>query len=408
MSMIRPRTVSDSAGSSDPSDPSGPSALLPAGSAVLRSVDVPAVAGILTADEVFRTGEYLASLQEPSGAIGWPDGHANAWDQVECAMALSACGLRTACRRAYDWLRRTQRADGSWPRRTVAETVTDSAAESNQVAYVAVGTWHELLVAGDQEFARQMWPTVRRATEFALALQTLRGEIVWERKADGTPAQFALLAGCSSLYQSLRCAVMLADFMGEPQPGWELAASRLGHIVACHPEAFADKSRFSMDWYYPVLGGPVRGAPAKERLRSRWSEFVVPGIGVRCVSDQPWVTGAETCELVMAVAAADEISCALEIFADIQHLRDADGAYWTGWQFALKAHFPSERSSWTAAAVILAADMLSGSTRGSGLFREAGAAGSSVTSPIDAAACGCATILPGRLRQPLKARVAQS
>ena len=31
-------------------------------------------------------------------------------------------------------------------------------------------------------------------------------------------------------------------------------------MIACHPEAFADKSEFSMDWYYPVLGrSPVRG-----------------------------------------------------------------------------------------------------------------------------------------------------
>ncbi len=34
-------------------------------------------------------------------------------------MALSACGLTGAARLAYDWVRRTQRADGSWPKRIV-------------------------------------------------------------------------------------------------------------------------------------------------------------------------------------------------------------------------------------------------------------------------------------------------
>ena len=53
-----------------------------------------------------------------------------------------------------------------------------------------------------------------------------------------------------------------------------------------------------MDWYYPVLGGALRGAAAAERLARGWDTFVVPGLGVRCVSDQPWVTVAETCELV--------------------------------------------------------------------------------------------------------------
>jgi hypothetical protein len=305
-------------------------------------------------------------------------------------MALSTCGLTTAARRAYNWLRRTQRTDGSWPRRTEAEVVTDPAAETNQAAYIAVGIWHDFLLTGDDEFTREMWPTVQHAMEFVLALQTPRGEIVWERTASGRPGEFALLAGCASTYQSLHCAARLADCLGEPQPSWELAANQLGHVVACHPEAFTDKSRFSMDWYYPVLAGPVRGAAALERLDSRWAEFVEPGVGVRCVNDQPWVTGAETCELVIALAAAGDHSRALEVYTDVQHLREADGAYWTGWQFANRAHFPAERSSWTAAAVILATDVLSESTRGSGIFRDAGA--DLGTSAIDPEACGCVLI----------------
>jgi hypothetical protein len=58
------------------------------------------------------------------------------------------------------------------------------------------------------------------------------------------------------------------------------------------------------------------------------------------------------------------------VFGEVQHLRDADGGYWTGWQYANQAHFPDERSSWTAAAMILAADTLSRTTPGSGLFRD--------------------------------------
>jgi hypothetical protein len=360
----------------------------------------PAVPGILTAGDVLATGQSIAAGQQRTGAIGWPDGHCDAWNHVECAMALSACGLTEAARRAYDWLRVTQRPDGSWPKKTAGDVVTDSAAESNQVAYVAVGTWHEFLVTGDEDFVRQMWPVVRRAIEFALELQTPRGEIVWKRAADGALASYALLTGCSSTHQSLRCAISLAEHVGEPQPGWELAADRLGHVVACHPEAFADKSEFSMDWYYPVLAGPVRGRAALERLDAGWAEFVVPDLGVRCVSDQPWVTGAETCELVMALDSLGDRPRALRLYEDIQHLRDADGAYWTGWQFANNAHFPAERSNWTAAAMILAADALADATGGAGLFRTAGAAaeaGERLSYPADAA-CGCAFGHSSRVR----------
>ena len=138
-------------------------------------------------------------------------------------MALSACGLTSAARLAYDWLRHTQRADGSWPKRVVGDTVTDAGGESNQTAYVAVGTWHEFQVTGDEEFLALMWPTVRRAMGFVLSLQVPRGEILWQRAADGMAASYALLTGCASTYQSLCCAVWLAEYLGEPQPAWELA-----------------------------------------------------------------------------------------------------------------------------------------------------------------------------------------
>ncbi|MGE5292766.1 MAG: prenyltransferase [Micromonosporaceae bacterium] len=369
-----------------------------------REIELPSVPGILSADHVLATGRSIARMQEPSGAIPWPDGHTDAWDHVECAMALTVCGLATASRRAYEWLRRSQRSDGAWPKKTVSGRVTDSAVESNQVAYVAVGVWHELQVTGDDGFAVRMWPTVRQAIRFVLRLQTERGEIIWERKADGSPASYALLTGCSSTYQSLRCAVALAEYLGEPQPDWELAADQLGHVIIEHPEAFADKSQFSMDWYYPVLGGAVRGDAARRRLASGWAEFVVPDLGVRCVSDEPWITGAETCELVLALDAIGDRERALAVYDAVQHLRDTSGAYWTGWQFENREHFPAERSSWTAAAVVLAADALSAASAGSDLFRKAGSIrlpdvpAPDVRAPVgvpglaaDATGCGCAT-----------------
>ncbi len=113
---------------------------------------------MLTATEVLATAEDIADRQEPCGAISWPDGHIDAWDHVECAMALSVCGLSGPARQAYDWLRATQRADGSWPKRTEAGVVTDAASESNQTAYVAVGTWHEYQLTGTP----RSWPRCGR------------------------------------------------------------------------------------------------------------------------------------------------------------------------------------------------------------------------------------------------------
>ena len=332
--------------------------------------DLPELPGLLTADDIAATAASIVSTQERSGAIPWfPGGHVDPWDHVEGAMALSAVGFTDEALRAYDYLRRTQRADGSWPAKVTSGIVVDGAAETNQCAYIAVGVWHHLLITGDDGFAWRMWSTVRRAIEFVISRQTERGEIGWLVGADGSTTDDALLTGSSSTYQSMRCALALAEWVGDPQPDWELAAGRLAHVVAEHPEAFLDKSRYSMDWYYPVLGGAVRGSAARERFADRWDDFVVDGLGARCVSDQPWVTGAETCELVLALDTIRDRERALSLLADMQHLREDDGSYWTGWQFAERVNWPDEHTTWTAAAVVLAVDALSRTSPGNGIFR---------------------------------------
>jgi hypothetical protein len=152
-----------------------------------------------------------------------------------------------------------------------------------------------------------------------------------------------------------------------------------------------------MDWYYPVLGGAVTGAAARERLADGWDTFVVPGLGSRCVSDRPWVTGAETCELALALAAAGQPEAAIEQVAAMQHLRDDDGSYWTGYVFADDARWPVERTTWTAAAVVLAVDALSGASAASGLFTDPDAlpSGGNIPEPTpDWLPGGAGTVLP--------------
>ncbi|MDR7300196.1 prenyltransferase [Haloactinomyces albus] len=332
--------------------------------------DVPEVQGVLPAARVVETARSIAAVQECSGAIPWfAGGHVDPWDHVESAMALSAAGFLDKAEHAYDWLRRTQRQDGSWPLQIRGGRVEDAAADTNFCAYPAVGIWHHLSVTGDDGFAERMWPVVRRAVDFVLGVQSERGEVDWVLDRNGRTGGEALLSGCSSIHHSLRCALALAEHVGRPQPDWEVALGRLGHALRHHPEVFTPKHRYSMDWYYPILGGALRGEDGKRRLFDRWEDFVVDGLGVRCVDDHPWVTGAETCELVLSLDAVGERLPAVELFTAIQHLRDPNGSYWTGLVYADGKRWPEERTTWTGAAVVLAADALSRTTPGSGIFR---------------------------------------
>jgi hypothetical protein len=347
----------------------------------------PALPGLLPVGAVAATAASILAVQEPSGAIPWyPGGHVDPWDHVECAMGLTVAGAVGAARRALRFLSSTQRRDGSWPCRLRQRQVEDATAETNQCAYLAVGVWQHFLATGDAGFAAGMWPTVRRAIDFVVSLQDPGGVLPWAVRPDGRVADGALLTGCASTYQSLRAALALARLVGEEQPDWELAAGLLGHAVAEHPEAFLDKARYSMDWYYPVLGGAVRGDAARRRITERWAEFVIPGFGARCVADRPWVTGAETCELALALDTVGDRDGALALVADMQRLRAPDGSYWTGLVVADGKLWPVERSTWTAGAVLLAAAALSGAP-GGGIFRGEGLP---EPLPLPAGRCSCA------------------
>jgi len=58
------------------------------------------------------------------------------------------------------------------------------------------------------------------------------------------------------------------------------------------------------------------------------------------------------------------------LFTWAQSLRNADGSYWTGMVYPEEATYPPlERSTYTAGAIVLAADALSRTTPASGIFR---------------------------------------
>ena len=340
---------------------------------------VPAIPGVLSADDVAATARSIAAMQEDSGAVPWTPGEkTDVWNHVEGAMAMLVGGQVDAAERAYAWCAATQRGDGSWPMETVVGEIRDPSGETNMSAYLAVGVWHHWLLRRDRRFIERMWPVVRRSLDFVVGMQLSFGGIAWSQEwqaaPDGTarPARVneeALLAGSSSIYQALRAGVALAELMDHPQPEWELAGGRLGHALRHHRDRFLDKSEFSMDWYYPVLGGALRGNAAVELIEREWERFVVPGLGIKCVSQNNWVTGAETCELAMSLDAIGDHRRAVEQFAAMQHLREDDGRYWTGYVHPEGVNWPAEHTTYTAAAVVLAADELSRTTPASGIMR---------------------------------------
>ena len=313
---------------------------------------------VLTRDQITATASTIVEQQSHDGMILWfSDGHADTWNHTEAAMALSAAGFLDAAGRAYEWLAKTQLSDGSWHHYYLADGVEDAKVDTNCCAYVATGVWHHYLTTEDFSFLEEMWPIASRSLDFVVGHQNAAGHIQWAIHTSGTPWSYSLITASSSIYHSLRCGIAIAQRLGKERPEWEFAAVRLADVLRHHESEFEPKTRWAMDWYYPVLTGTITGEPASQRLAARFEDFVLGNHGVRCVSDQPWVTAAETCECAMAYLAVGDEHGARKLFESIQALRDTDGAYFTGMVYPDRITFPdNERSTYSSAAVVLAAD----------------------------------------------------
>lgn len=323
----------------------------------------------LTRTERDATVAAIGRGQRRDGAIPWyPGGRWDPWDHVECAIALDAGRAHEAALRAFRFLVATQRHDGAWSCPIVGGREDDEVLEANGAAYLAVGTWHHYLATGDAGALHELWPALERGIDFALDLQQEDESIAWSRDIAGEPADHSLLTGCASIVMSLRCALAVVHELGEERPDWELSLGALAHAVAHRPEAFADRSRYSMDWYYPILTGVLGTNAARDRVEEGWSEFVVEGLGGRCVNDRPWITSAETAELAMALVNCGFDEEARALFEWVQYLRDDDGDYWTGATYPDGRHFPNEKTTWSGAANVIADSVLQGETPVADIF----------------------------------------
>ena len=327
--------------------------------------------------------DRILNVQTGDGAIPWfENGAWDPWNHVECAMALTVMGYTSAAQSAYEYLFQTQREDGAWlgdygnalpmvDRDFISREKADALIDSNFCAYPAVGIAHYLEVTRDYSRVQDWWPMIKRALDFVLTLRRSDGTISWSSEAVGTDQDDALLAGNASIAKSFECGIFLASEVGEPCNRWRDAHASLIGALQTRPGLFDRRgmgSRFAMDWYYPVLAGAFETSAARQRIADKWSVFVDGDRGCRCVADEPWLTIAETAELVMALLSIGDVDRATDLFDALLQYRDDKGVFWMGWQSQEAIFWPQEQPSWTQAAVILAADALNNYGRGGNLL----------------------------------------
>ena len=337
----------------------------------VRPTGVPELPGVLSAHEMLATAESIAAVQRPDGMIPWFEGgHCDPWNHVESAMALSVAGLDDEASLGLS----VAGADPA-PRGGLVQLLPGRfRREGSSARHECLRLCRHRRVAPLRlyrrisDFFEELWPVVDRALGFVLRWQKSDGTVRWSVDPDGRLQGYALLTGSSSIYHALRCGVACAEVLGKERPDWELAAGRIAHAIAHTPQSFEPKDEFAMDWYYPVLTGALEGEKAHVRIDSWWDTFVMEGLGVRCVSTGPWVTAAETAECALALdVAGRKRTGAGASRTGLRCCVVADGSYWTGMVFPEQTTFPfEERTTYTAAAIVLVADALCRATPASG------------------------------------------
>ena len=325
-------------------------------------------------DGLNHLGKFLENAQLPSGAMpSNQDGSHDPWDHLEAVMGLTTLGYFDQALKGLNWMVTNQNKDGSWYNLYRDEKPLELNKQTNYASYIAVAVWHFYLLTNDINYLRNFWEPVKKGILFSLSLQHNNGAIAWNIDESKKIDEDYLLTGCSSISKSIECAIAICQVLEHQsfELEWREAHSKLITALENPSEIFdlkKDRSRFSMDWYYPILGGinsEQRIANLVEKIND---SFWVKGLGIKCVADEPWVTVAETSECSIAFKKIGEDKIALELLLNAIAIVDKKGIPYMGWQFHENIYWPEETPSWTSGACILAADANHQLTPGADLF----------------------------------------
>ena len=219
-------------------------------------------------------------------------------------MALVLAGRRREADRAFEWLAATQQPDGTWCRYYLAEGIEDPRRDPNVCAYVATGTWWHYLCTGDLGLLERCgrWSRGPSASCCACSSPGARCCGRWiptgpRAASPCSPARRRSTTACAAPWPSPS-----ASGSSGPNGSWPPTGSP--RPIVHRPGSFRPQGPLG---HGLVLPGPLRGRLPASAARSGSTaggrSSCSTGVGVRCVSDQPWVTAAETAECVMALDA---------------------------------------------------------------------------------------------------------
>ena len=326
-------------------------------------------------DIFLRIAQSIKTNQLDSGAIpSNADLSHDPWDHIEAIMGLNFLNDKESSDLAFKWLKNNQNKDGSW----YAKYSNNDPIELNKPThfgpYISVAALHYYKIFSDKDKLLELWETIDSAIDFSLNLQGSNGTIPWSVDKNNQIENDFLLTGASSILKSLECAIAISKILDlDSNKKWSKAYELLAYAIK-NPKGLFDKtidrSRFSMDWYYPIISGVLSDSEKDKYIKKIYKDFYIEGIGVKCVVEEPWVTVAETSEFIVSLVISNEIEEAKKLLIEVMNISDLNDIPYMGWQYEENIFWPEEKPSWTAAALILAADSIYDFSSGSDILKE--------------------------------------
>ncbi len=191
----------------DPADQSGPHNYYRVSTAVLRCHESPLFPGGAIASLSIPWGDHKGDDDLGGYHLVWPR------DLAETAGALLACGALADARRALDYLRVIQEADGHWRQNTWLDgSAYWSGTQMDETAFpiLLLDLAFRNGAVPEKQLA-EYWPMVERACAFIVSNGPATDQDRWEENAGYTPATIAVEIA------ALLAAADLADRLGKPE-----------------------------------------------------------------------------------------------------------------------------------------------------------------------------------------------
>ena len=287
--------------------------------------------------------DWIILNQLEDGSILWDQrGKCDPWDHCECLIALAIYEEWDAFDKGVDWFFNNINKDGLISPEFKNQQSVYNHFESHHAPYIVLPLMQAMLIKDEESFPKEYSPQINNIFDQLENFKDDDGYYYWAKDKKGL-SDNSLITATMSILLSLTARHERSFSIDTSK--WDQKFDRDG----------TDRSRFSMDFYYPYL---ARVKNNKQEFDKHLEEFYVKGLGVKCVKEEPWVTIAESSECVLAALVNGNVTSAENIFNDILQFQDSAGIFPTGYQYDLKIFWPEEKSTWTNAAVIIAGHAL--------------------------------------------------